>query len=200
MTDITKLMVGTDEAESISPDLPKGIAEVRSRVEWLRQSHFITESLAGDVSPDGSTLLLISQGDGLGPANTLWSLTAAASLAPALANARRCSIVSRRGEDRLLHDRRRNLRIGSDGTEAHRIASPGGYVKSPACHQTGVQFGFPKEGLPVGDVIEWIQSSPASAGMGSSVLAVERTNGLRMGDSTSWPMANLGSRWAFRIR
>ncbi|MGP8226997.1 MAG: winged helix-turn-helix domain-containing protein [Terracidiphilus sp.] len=102
---------------------------------------------AGDVSPDGSTLLLISQVGGMGPADLLWSLRLLGGSLRQLANAvsatwspdgASIAYATASGDIYVMH---------SDGSEAHRIASPGVYVKSIAWSPDGGTIRFSKEGI-----------------------------------------------------
>jgi DNA-binding winged helix-turn-helix (wHTH) protein/Tol biopolymer transport system component len=145
----TKFIGGTDGSRIyFTQDLPKGIAEVSVSGGVIAP---IPTSLlnpwAGDVSPDGSTLLLISQGGGLGPGNSLWSLRLLEGSLRHLANAavaawspdgERIAYAMTGGDIYVMRN---------DGTEAHRIASPGVYVKSLAWSPDGGVIRFSKEGL-----------------------------------------------------
>jgi len=102
---------------------------------------------AGDVSPDGSMLLVISEAGGQGPAKSLWSLRAVGGSVRHLANAisatwspdgERIAYAATNGDVFLMR---------SDGSDAHRIASPGGYLKSLAWSPNGKLLRFSKEGL-----------------------------------------------------
>jgi len=145
----TKFIGGTDGSRIyFTQDLPKGIAEVSVSGGVVAPIPIsLPNPWAGDVSPDGSTLLLISQGDGLGPANTLWSLRLLGGSLRRLANAG-VAVWSPDGEKIAYSTIAGEIYvIGSDGTEAHRIASPGGYVKSLAWSPDGGAIRFSKEGF-----------------------------------------------------
>jgi DNA-binding winged helix-turn-helix (wHTH) protein/Tol biopolymer transport system component len=103
---------------------------------------------AGNVSPDGSTLLLISQAGGMGPADSLWSLRLLGGSPPRqLADAitanwspdgERIACATAAGEIWIMR---------SDGSEAHPIASPGVYINSLAWSPDGNAIRFSKDGL-----------------------------------------------------
>ena len=106
----------------------------------------VQDPWCGDVSPDGSTLLMISQESGLGPASSLWSLQLAGGslhrLGYAIASAwspdsREIVYASAGGE--LFIMRR-------DGSDAHRIASVGGEVGFMAWSPDGRLIRFSRDG------------------------------------------------------
>jgi DNA-binding winged helix-turn-helix (wHTH) protein/Tol biopolymer transport system component len=145
----TKFIGGTDGSRIyFTQDLPKGIAVVSVSggvVAPIPVS--LLNPWAGDVSPDGSTLLLISQGDGLGPANSLWSLRLLGGALRHLANAS-VATWSPDGEKIAYAITGGDIYVmRSDGTEARRIASPGVYVKSLAWSPDGGAIRFSKEGI-----------------------------------------------------
>jgi Tol biopolymer transport system component len=145
----TKFIGATDGSRIyFTQDLPKSIAEVSVSggvVAPIPTS--LLNPWAGDVSPDGSTLLVISQGGGLGPGNSLWSLRLLGGSLRRLANAdvaawspdgQKIAYATTAGEIYAMR---------SDGSEAHRIASPGGYVTSLAWSPDGGVIRFSKEGI-----------------------------------------------------
>jgi DNA-binding winged helix-turn-helix (wHTH) protein/Tol biopolymer transport system component len=145
----TKFIGGTDGSRIyFTQDQPFGMAEVS--VSGGVVAPILTalpNPWAGDVSPDGSTLLLISQVGGMGPADSLWSLRLLGGSLRHLADAvsatwspdgERIAYATASGDICVMH---------SDGSEAHRIASPGVYVKSLAWSLDGGTIRFSKEGI-----------------------------------------------------
>ena len=101
----------------------------------------------GEVSPDGSTLLFTSEGGGKGPADSLWSLPVLGGSLRHLGNAV-SSTWSPDGEKIAYGTANGDICIVSrDGTEAHRIASAGGYLKSVAWSPDGSAIRFSRDGL-----------------------------------------------------
>ena len=101
----------------------------------------------GQVSPNGSTLLIISQADGQGPANTLWSVQLIGGSYRRLGNAVSAA-WSPDGERIVCASAGGDLYvIRSDGSDKHQIASPGGYVMSLAWSPDGKIIRFTKDGL-----------------------------------------------------
>jgi DNA-binding winged helix-turn-helix (wHTH) protein/Tol biopolymer transport system component len=145
----TKFIGGTDGSRIyFTQDLPKGIAEVSVSGGVVAPiPTTLLNPWAGDVSPDGSTLLLISQGGGLGPANSLWSMRLLGGSLRQLANAS-VATWSPDGEKIAYAITGGDIYVmRSDGTEAHQIASPGVYVKSLAWSPDGGAIRFSKEGI-----------------------------------------------------
>ena len=137
----------------------------------------LSDSWSGNVSPDGSSLLLISQVGGLGPADSLWSLHLLGGSLRRLANAV-TSAWSPDGESVAYATASGDIYvIQSDGTEAHpnRLPWPS-YQVAGLVARRGDDSVF-QRGHAVGDVIERGQSSPTAAGMGEVVHAVERRVG-----------------------
>jgi Tol biopolymer transport system component/DNA-binding winged helix-turn-helix (wHTH) protein len=145
----TKFIGGTDGSRIYyTLDQPFGMEEVS--VSGGAVAPILTtlpNPWAGDVSPDGSTLLLISQVGGMGPADSLWSLRLLGGSLRHLADAvsatwspdgKRIAYATASGDICVMH---------SDGSEAHRIASPGVYVKSMAWSPDGGAIRFSKEGI-----------------------------------------------------
>jgi len=145
----TKFIGGTDGSRIyFTLDQPFGMEEVS--VSGGAVAPILTtlpNPWAGDVSPDGSTLLLISQVGGMGPADSLWSLRLLGGSLHRLANAvyatwspdgESIAYATASGDICVMH---------SDGSEAHRIASPGVYVKSMAWSPDGGAIRFSKEGI-----------------------------------------------------
>ncbi len=101
----------------------------------------------GEVSPDGSTLLFTSEGSGKGPADSLWTLPLLGGSPRRLGNAV-SSTWSPDGEKIAYGTANGEICIvRRDGTEAHRIASVGGYLKSLAWSPDGSVIRFSRDGL-----------------------------------------------------
>ena len=107
----------------------------------------LNDAWAGDVSPDGSTLLIISNAGGLGPADSLWSLRILEGTVRRLGNAvsstwspdaEKIAYATANGDIYLMR---------SVGMESQRIASVGGYLKSLAWSPNGETIRFSKGGF-----------------------------------------------------
>jgi Tol biopolymer transport system component/DNA-binding winged helix-turn-helix (wHTH) protein len=108
----------------------------------------IGEARSGDVSPDGSTLLIVSQAGGQGPANSLWSFRLVGGALRHLADAVVSAAWSPDGERIVYASANGDVFVmRRDGSEAHRIASVGGYLMSLAWSPNGKTIRFSKEGL-----------------------------------------------------
>ena len=145
-----KSIGGTDGSRIYFTQLERsGIAEVSvsGGVEAPVQVG-IQEPWSGHVSPDGSTLLIISQAGGQGPANSLWSLRLVGGTTRRLASAVLSSAWSPDGDRIVYASANGDLFVmRRDGSEAHRIASPGGYVDSIAWSPDGESIRFSKDGI-----------------------------------------------------
>lgn len=107
----------------------------------------IEDPWSGDVSPDGSTLLIRSQADGQGPANSLWSLRLVGGSLRRLGNAV-SSAWSPDGEKIVYAAVNGEIFVmRRDGSDAHRIASSGGYVMSIEWSLDGDTIRFSRDGL-----------------------------------------------------
>jgi DNA-binding winged helix-turn-helix (wHTH) protein/Tol biopolymer transport system component len=145
----TKFIGGTDGSRIyFTQDHPFGMAEVS--VSGGVVAPILTtlpNPWAGDVSPDGSTLLLISQVGGMGPADSLWSLRLLGGPHHYLANAVSAT-WSPDGESIAYATASGDICVmRSDGSEAHRVASPGVYVKFMTWSPDGGAIRFSKEGI-----------------------------------------------------
>jgi Tol biopolymer transport system component/DNA-binding winged helix-turn-helix (wHTH) protein len=108
----------------------------------------IGDAWSGGVSPDGSTLLIISQEGGQGPSDSLWSFRLVGGSLRHLANAVLSAAWSPDGEKIVYATANGDIFVmRRDGSEAHRIASPGSYLKSIAWSPNGKTIRFSKEGL-----------------------------------------------------
>ena len=152
----------------------------------------IEDPWSGDVSPDGSTLLIISQAGGQGPANSLWSFRLVGGAIHHLADSVVSSAWSPDGEKTVNASANGDIFVmGRDGSDAHRIASPGGYLKSLAWSPNGKTIRFSKDGLLWEIALDGTnlhQLLPDGA--------IRRPNGAengrRMDDSSSSPTARSG--------
>ncbi len=101
----------------------------------------------GEVSPDGSTLLFTSEGGGKGPADSLWTLPVLGGSPRRLGNA--VSATWSPDGTRVAYGTANGdvCIVRRDGSEAHRIASVGGYIKSIAWSPDGNAIRFSRDGL-----------------------------------------------------
>ncbi|MGC2638500.1 MAG: winged helix-turn-helix domain-containing protein [Acidobacteriaceae bacterium] len=145
-----KSIGGTDGSRVyFTEELPHSIAEVSvsgGAVEPIPVS--LNEPWAGDISPDGSTMLVVSQSEGMGPADSLWSFRLIGRSLRRLAGG---AIDSAWDPDglRLAYGTATGdiFVIRSDGTEEHKLASPGGYIRSLAWAPDGSKIRFSKDGV-----------------------------------------------------
>jgi len=102
---------------------------------------------AGDVSPDGSTLLVISQAGGQGPGATLWSFEFLSGSLRRIANAVDAA-WSPDGENIAYATAGGDIyKSQNDGTGVRKLASAGGYIKSLTWSPEGGTIRFSKDGL-----------------------------------------------------
>lgn len=107
----------------------------------------IQDPWTGDVSPDGSTLLVISHAGGQGPAASLWALQLVGGSLRRLGNAI-SSAWSPDGEQIVYASVNGELFLmRRDGSGAHRIAAVGGYISSIAWSPDGRVIRFSRDGL-----------------------------------------------------
>jgi Tol biopolymer transport system component/DNA-binding winged helix-turn-helix (wHTH) protein len=101
----------------------------------------------GEVSPDGSTLLFTSEGAGKGPADSLWTLPVLGGSPRRLGNA--VSATWSPDGTRVAYGTANGdiFIVRRDGSEAYRIASVGGYIKSLAWSPDGRAIRFSRDGL-----------------------------------------------------
>jgi DNA-binding winged helix-turn-helix (wHTH) protein/Tol biopolymer transport system component len=144
-----KFMGGTDGSRIyFTQEQPNRIAEVSVSGGAVAPIPVaLQDPWVGDVSPDGSTLLVISNAGGHGPEDSLWRLQVLGGSLRRLANAvtatwspdgQSIAYATVNGDICIMH---------SDGSDARRIASPGGYVKSLAWSPDGSVIRFSKEGI-----------------------------------------------------
>lgn len=145
-----KSIGGTDGSRVyFTEELPHSIAQVSvsgGAVEPIPVS--VTEPWAGDVSPDGSTMLVISQSGGMGPADTLWALSLVGGSLRQIAkdvidsawspDGSRLAYGTATGDIFVMHN---------NGTEQHKLASPGGYIRSLAWSPDGAKLRFSRDGV-----------------------------------------------------
>jgi len=145
-----KSIGGTDGSRLYFTQLKtKGIAEVSvsGGVEAPVQLG-MEDTWSGDVSPDGSTLLVISQAGGQGPADSLWSFRLVGGSLRHLADAVLSAAWSPDGGRIVYASANGDIVVmRRDGSEAHRIASLGGYLKAMAWSPDGNTIRFSKDGL-----------------------------------------------------
>ena len=144
-----KALGGTDGSRIYFTRLEKSaIAQISlsGKAEALLQLA-LQDPWSGTVSPDGSTLLIISQAGGQGPAASLWALQLVNGSLHRLGNAissawspdgRQIVYASASGELFVMR---------SDGSDAHRIASVGGNISSIAWSPDGHLIRFSRDGL-----------------------------------------------------
>ncbi|MFZ0392277.1 MAG: winged helix-turn-helix domain-containing protein [Terracidiphilus sp.] len=146
----SKFIGGTDGSRVyFTKELPDSIAEVSASggaVDPIRVS--VKEPWAGDVSPDGSTLLVISESGGMGPADSLWSFRLIGGSLRRLANGAIDSTWSPDGLRVAYATATGDIFvIRSDGTEDHKLASPGGFIRSLAWSPDGTKLRFSRDGV-----------------------------------------------------
>jgi WD40 repeat protein len=145
-----KTIGGTDGSRIYFNQLQtRGIAEVSvsGGVEEPVQLG-IKDPWSGDVSPDGSTLLIISQAVGQGPADSLWSFRLLGGVLHHLADAVLSAAWSPDGEKIVYASANGDIDVmRRDGSDAHRIASPGSYLKSIAWSPNGNTIRYSKDGF-----------------------------------------------------
>ena len=108
----------------------------------------LKDAWAGDISPNGSTLLVISQAGGQGPASSLWSLNLIGGTLRHIADAVLCSAWLPDGERIVYASITGDIFVvRRDGSEKKKLASVGGYVKSIAWSPTSDKVRFSKDGL-----------------------------------------------------
>jgi len=145
-----KFIGGTDGSRVyFTEELPDSIAEVSASggaVEIVPMS--VKDPWAGEVSPDGSTLLVISESGGMGPGDSLWSFRLVGGSLRRLASG---AIDSAWFPDglRLAYGTATGdiFVIRSDGTEEHKLATPGGYIRSLAWSPDGTKLRFSRDGV-----------------------------------------------------
>ncbi|MGB0066125.1 MAG: winged helix-turn-helix domain-containing protein [Terracidiphilus sp.] len=108
----------------------------------------VKEPWAGDVSPDGSTLLVISESAGMGPANSLWSYRLVGGSLRRLENEAIDSAWSPDGSQVVYGTATGDIwTVSADGTGERKLASPGGYIRSLCWSPDGAMLRFSKDGL-----------------------------------------------------
>ena len=108
----------------------------------------IDNAWSGDVSSDGSTMLVNSQAGGQGPANSLWSFQLVGGSIRHLADSAVSSAWSPGGERIVYASTNGDIFVmRRDGSQVHRIASVDGYIRSMAWSPDGDAISFSKDGL-----------------------------------------------------
>lgn len=144
-----KFIGGTDGSRIyFTQEVPNSIIQVSvtggvaSQISIPLDNHWV-----GDVSPDGSTLLIISQAGGQGPGDSLWSFQIVGGSLRRIANAVDAT-WSPDGEEIAYATAGGDIyQSRSDGTEAHKLIATGGYIKSLAWSPDGRTIRFSKDGL-----------------------------------------------------
>lgn len=107
----------------------------------------VQEPWSGDVSPDGSTLLIVSQAGGQGPASSLWALELVTGSLHRLGNAI-SSAWSPDGKQIVCASAGGELWVmRRDGSDPHRIAAVGGNISFIAWAPDGRILRFSRDGL-----------------------------------------------------
>ncbi len=107
----------------------------------------VQDPWSGAVSPDGSTLLIVSQASGQGPASSLWSLQLVTGALRRLGNAV-SSAWSPDGEQIVYATASGELCVmRPDGSNASRLASVGGNIGSVAWSPDGHILRFSRDGV-----------------------------------------------------
>ncbi len=156
-----KTIGGTDGSRVYFTRLEKSaIAQVStSGKEEALMPIALKDPWSGAVSPDGSTLLIISQASGQGPASSLWTLRLMSGTLHRLGNAI-SSAWSPDGEAIVYASANGELFVTRyDGSETHRIAVVGGDIRSLAWSPDGHTIRFSRDGLL------W-QVSPSGSNLG----------------------------------
>lgn len=145
-----KSIGGTDGSRVyFTQELPQGIAEVSASGGTADPVPVpVKDPWAGDVSPDGSTLLVISESGGMGPADSLWTYRLIGGSLRRLAAGALDSAWSPDGS-RLVYATASGdiVTVRTDGSEPHKLATPGGYIRSLAWSPDGATLRFSKDGL-----------------------------------------------------
>jgi DNA-binding winged helix-turn-helix (wHTH) protein/Tol biopolymer transport system component len=145
-----KYIGGTDGSRIyFTEEMTDSIAEVSTSggaVDLVPMS--VRDPWAGDVSPDGSTLLVISESGGMGPAASLWSFRLVGGSLRRLAGSAIDSAWSPDGLRVVYVTAAGDISvIRSDGTEEHKLATLGGYIQSIAWSPDGAKLRFSKDGV-----------------------------------------------------
>lgn len=145
-----KSIGGTDGSRVyFTEELPHSLAQVSvsgGAVEPIPVS--VTEPWAGDISPDGSTMLVISQSGGMGPADSLWSFRMVGGSLRQMASSAIDSAWSPDGLRLAYGTATGDIFVMSrTGTEKHKLASPGGYIRSLAWSPDGTRLRFSRDGV-----------------------------------------------------
>jgi DNA-binding winged helix-turn-helix (wHTH) protein/Tol biopolymer transport system component len=155
-----KSIGGTDGSRVyFTQELPHSIDQVSvsgGAVEPIPVS--VTEPWAGDISPDGSTMLVISQSEGMGPADSLWSYRLIGRSLRRLASNAIDAAWSPDGSRLAFATATGDIFVArSDGSDEHKLATPGGFIRSLAWSPDGTKIRFSKDG------VLWDLSSDGSA-------------------------------------
>lgn len=143
--------IGSTDGSRIyfTEELPHSIAEVSVAGGAIEPVPVpLNEPWAGDISPDGSTMLVVSQSEGMGPADSLWSFRLIGRSLRRLASTAIDAAWSPDGS-RLAYGTSRGdiFVVRSDGSDQHKLASPGGFIRSLAWSPDGSRLRFSKDGV-----------------------------------------------------
>lgn len=145
-----KSIGGTDGSRVyFTEELPHSIAQVSVSGGVVDPIPIaVNEPWAGDVSPDGSTLLVISQSGGMGPADSLWTFHLVGGALRKIASGAIDSTWSPDGS-RLAYATATGeiVLMRTDGTGQQRLAAPGGYIRSLAWSPDGTRLRFSRDGV-----------------------------------------------------
>ena len=145
-----KAIGGTDGSRIyFTQELPQSIAQVSASGGTAEPVPVpVKDPWAGSVSPDGSTLLVISESGGMGPADSLWSYRLVGGSLRRLASdaidsawspdGSRVAYATAAGEIFLIR---------SDGSEPNKLATPGGYIRSLAWSPDASRLRFSRDGV-----------------------------------------------------
>ncbi|HTV15723.1 MAG TPA: winged helix-turn-helix domain-containing protein [Acidobacteriaceae bacterium] len=145
-----KSIGGTDGSRVyFTEELPHSIAEVSVSGGALDPVPIsLSEPWAGDVSPDGSTMLVISQSEGMGPADSLWSYRFIGHSLRRLANGAVDAAWSPDGSRLVFATAGGDIfDLRNDGTDEHKLGAPGGYINSLSWSPDGSRIRFSKDGF-----------------------------------------------------
>ncbi|HTW47515.1 MAG TPA: winged helix-turn-helix domain-containing protein, partial [Acidobacteriaceae bacterium] len=145
-----KAIGGTDGSRVyFTEELPHTIAQVSvsgGAIEPIPVS--LHEPWAGDISPDGSTMLVISQSEGMGPADSLWSFRLIGRSLRRLGDSAIDAAWSPDGSHLAYSTAAGDiLAVRSDGADPHKLAGPGGFIRSLAWSPDGTTIRFSKDGV-----------------------------------------------------
>jgi DNA-binding winged helix-turn-helix (wHTH) protein/Tol biopolymer transport system component len=145
-----KAIGGTDGTRVyFTEELPHTIAQVSvsgGPIEPVPVA--LHEPWAGEISPDGSTMLVISQSQGMGPADSLWSFRLIGQSLRRLAGNAIDSAWSPDGSRLVFATATGDIFVArGDGSDERKLGSPGGYVEALSWSPDGSKIRFSKDGV-----------------------------------------------------